>query len=137
MKKFARKFISLSILIAVFGIITMNFIHVVHSHEAHHKLQNQDNCPFMNHKEALCPMSVSAHISALRSVFETVLPNITHLSFFATLILLFVALPPRIKPFRKRSVQVLLSWLTLVSYKFSRRLLQSLFARGILNPKLF
>jgi hypothetical protein len=93
------------------------------------------DCPYMSHEEVVCPMSVADHIGAWKSVFLSVVPTLTLLVAAATVVLFATKAPNLLlriihfssPPARMRERV----------YTFFYRSLQELFARGILNPKLY
>lgn len=93
------------------------------------------DCPFMAHQEAICPMDLSDHISALQSVFTATLPEIITLYTFVVFAVA-MRLPSWLVP--KRSDRLILyRQLRERTYTFPARVLQEIFARGILHPKLY
>ena len=95
------------------------------------------DCPFMMEQEVICPMDLAAHLEALQSIFTVTMPTILLLFGTAVFILLTVSRPQR-HLYKLYDV----GWasykqLQEKNHRFDRRSLQSLFADGILHPKLF
>jgi hypothetical protein len=95
-----------------------------------------EHCLFMNHDEVICSMSMSEHVTAWQSVFQTSSAS-SQLLFIFVAFALAAALPPHI--IAKRQVQRAILFRSLLekTYTYSHRFLQDLFARGILHPKLY
>ncbi len=119
------------------GIMLVGIIHVSHSTIQSNWVTGSD-CPFMSHEESLCPMDIGDHVSAMRSLFETVLPIhiLVGLLLCCTILIPHNTIPkPAVKPFF--TIRTLLRLQQYTIYRFSYRMLQIYFARGILNPKVY
>lgn len=126
---------SLLLLLTLGGVFIVGTIDFSHSRTevAHH----DPNCPFMNHGESICPMSVLDHLSVLRNIFESVLPNLVIILLIASTISIFYSLKRKSRPSTKSRSYVHLKWRTLILTSFIYKPHQELFSSGILNPKLF
>ncbi len=138
---------SISIIIPILLLLSLGsvlfFAISTHSHsETHvthqqHTMSTSSDCPFMVHGETICPMTVLDHLGVLRSIFETVLPNIVTLLLMAGLAVGTYFCISRHKPLHLLHAHTFSKWRTSVLYEFSYKLHQSLFSRGILHSKLF
>ncbi|MCA9358694.1 hypothetical protein KC926_00620 [Candidatus Kaiserbacteria bacterium] len=94
-------------------------------------------CPFMSHGEVVCSMDIFDHLAAWQSDFMMLVPaSASLLGSLAAILLLSIA------PHLLFSYQKLLSQRRIIYRQTNPSLvslhpLQELFARGILNPKLF
>lgn len=133
----AHKLIALTILIALGGILTLSIVAFLPHEAGHGHTMSGSNCPFMNHKESICPMDLQAHLSLLESVFTANTPSLPLLLILSVTSFLCIALPLN----RRRSLRdprrVRWRWLTERSLTFDLRGSQEHFASGLLNPKLY
>jgi hypothetical protein len=99
------------------------------------------DCPFMTHEEVLCPMNLSDHITAWKSVFFTLIPPTITMLLVLGLAVFIVSITTRyIRKLNRHwiSILILVKWRQLKNeiHSYFYRSHQELFARGILNPKL-
>lgn len=126
---------SLLLLLTLGNVLFVSVVAFDHSQIeiAHHG----SNCPFMNHEESLCPMSVFDHLSVLRTIFESVLPGLATISLTLPVLLIFYPFLLKTRaPVKLKSYTQFKQRLYLLN-NYYYKLHQALFARGILNPKLF
>ena len=95
------------------------------------------DCPFMSHEEVICPMSLTEHIGAWKSLFLSTAPALALLLVVACIAVFVASIAPNLL----RKVQYisppLTRWLEVRTYTFSYRPFQELFSNGILHPKVF
>jgi len=107
-------------------------------HMSHMDMQTGvSDCPFMSHTESICPMKLLDHVSAWKTAFFSAVPELTLL--LATIgfgMLLASVAPNLLRRIVYASTQVSQQLRERI-YTFFYRLLQELFSRGILNPKLY
>lgn len=100
-------------------------------------MHQMNDCPFMTHGETFCPMTVLDHLTAFRSLFESILPTLVVLSLIMSASSFWHSLVPRLRPLLLLPAHVFLRWRTHVLYQFVYRQYQGLFARGILHQKVY
>lgn len=133
-----RRVLAITALTILLSLSSILFVSVFSfGHHGTHHLTHSEDCPFMSHEEAVCPMSALDHLSLLRSIFETVLPDLISLTVAIGALALVFYLEPVVRPRWRIHTRTFLRWRRLVIHHFEYRLFQSLFARGILHPKLF
>lgn len=98
---------------------------------------DMSHCPFMSHEEVLCPMSLVDHVAAWKSAFLAVAPTIVFLLSLVGGTVLIIACAPNLLVSRYIPIPIYRWVLRERVYNFSYRRWQELFARGILNPKVF
>lgn len=127
------KLIASVLFLFLLGIMTMGLFHM----SSRMMSGGMENCPFMAHEEALCPMSFTDHVEAWRSTFLAVAPTtLLLLSLFAVAPLLAAVAPNLLV--RQFVLQPVLAGMQRErTYTYSRRSLQELFSNGVLHPKLF
>lgn len=127
------RWVAIITLIFVFGAMLLSLA----SFSMAGDLTGKADCPFMSHTETLCLIDVADHLSAWKGAFASATP---------TLVLLLTSLMAgALWPAAERPRMVLLTrsimsfwrqW-QMRSCQFLRHTLQRLYARGILNPKVF
>ena len=127
------KLLSQIILVAVLGTMFFSLFHMSMGMDMS---GGMTDCPFMAHKEVICPMNLADHLEAWKSVFLSTTSTLTLLLAAAGIAVLITTIAPNI--LRKIKYASLLSqkWLEIRTYTFSYRPLQELFSNGVLHPKL-
>jgi len=107
-------------------------------HMSHMDMQaGMSDCPFMSHAEVMCPMKLLDHVSAWKTAFLSVVPELTLLLVAIGFGVLLASVAPNLlRRIVYVSTQVSQQILQRI-YTFVYRPLQELFSRGILNPKLY
>lgn len=123
-KLFIILFLS-SMFVSLFGMSQMNMS------------AGMTDCPYMSHEEVICPMNLTDHIGAWKSVFLSIVPSLTLLLAVAGMAVFVTSVAPNLLRKIEYASPPLQKWLQVRTYTFSYRPLQELFARGILNPKLY
>ena len=95
------------------------------------------DCPFVEHGEVICPMNLTDHMEAWKSVFLSVVPTLTLLLAAAGVAIFVVTVAPNLLQNTRYLQPTLTIWSRPKTYTFSYRPLQELFSNGILHPKLF
>jgi len=95
------------------------------------------DCPFMSHEEVVCPMNLVDHIGVWKSVFLSVLPNITLFLLIAGVATFIVSVAPNLLQKIQYTSLPLSIYLQSKTPTFLYRPLQEMFSNGILHPKLF
>lgn len=95
------------------------------------------DCPFMEHGEVICTMSLTDHIGAWKAAFVSIAPTIVVLVMVAGTTVLLAIAPSSFLLSRGRLIAVKLNQLRTRTYSYTYRPLQELFSNGILHPKLF
>ncbi len=94
------------------------------------------DCPFMSHEEVICPMNLTDHLEAWKSVFLSTLPTLIPLLAFAGIAVFVTSVAPNLLRKIEYASPPLQRWLEVRTYTFSYRPLQELFSNGILHPKV-
>jgi len=95
------------------------------------------DCPFMEHGEVICPMNLTDHMEAWKSVFLSLVPTLTLLLAAAGMAVFVASVAPNLLRRISYSSSPRHRLLRYKTYNFSYRPLQELFSAGILHPKLF
>lgn len=103
---------------------------------SHHQPFGMNDCPFMTHGEAFCPMSFFDHIVAWKETFVAVVPVLFWLSGLVLVLVIYNLAPNLVLP-KKYFLLILQRPLRERVYTHCYRSWQDFFAQGILNPKLF
>lgn len=134
---FTNKFIALTILIALGGILTLSIVAFL-PHEAQHgHAMSGSDCPFMDHEESICPMDLQAHLSLLENVFAASTPSLPLLLILSVTSFLCLALPLNRRKSLRDQRRIRWRWLAGRRLTFDFRGWQEHFASGLLNPKLY
>jgi hypothetical protein len=99
--------------------------------------QGMSDCPFMSHEEVICPMNLIDHIDAWKSTFLSVVSAFTVLFVAIGAAVLIPSIAPNLLLKIQFALPAVRKWLHAKIYTFSYRLLQELFSKGILHPKLY
>jgi len=113
------------------------FVSLFHMASAMEMRGGMSNCPFMAHKEVICPMDLADHIGMWKNVFMATIPPLELLLVVvAAIVFVATAAPHLLVP---RGIPILLFFKRLREriYTYTYRPMQDLFSNGILNPKLF
>lgn len=135
--RFILSITALFFILIVGSVLFINTLNFTHGFDEHELYEGMTDCPFMSHEETICPMTILDHISVLRSIFETILPNIVSITLIAGVLLITYLHTPKFKNLFRISTNILWRWRIFVTYSFSYRRYQDLFSQGILHPKLF
>ena len=133
--KLLKIFFSAALLLSVVGITLIGVFYVVTDTDM---MLGMTDCPFMTHQETLCPMTTLDHINALQSVLVSIIPSSLTLllAFLSGMILLAVGSIPGIQEKQKLRMQIYSIYIDRPDRCY-RHVLQELFSRGVLHPKLF
>ena len=127
------KILGYIVLFAVVGSMSFSLFHMSTHSETH---TGMTDCPFMAHNhDSICPMTLSDHLGAWKMVFTATIPSLTML--WAAMVAVAVLLVSHFFIPKRKLIPIRLILFPKQSYSFSFGLLQELFARGILHPKLF
>jgi hypothetical protein len=126
----------LSITLLTFFLGTM-FFSLFHMSTGMDMSGGMTDCPFMAHEEVICPMNLSDHIGAWKSVFLSTIPTLTLLLAVAGIAVFVASVAPNLLRKIEYASPPLQRWLEFRTYTFSYRPLQELFSNGILHPKVF
>ena len=130
------KSLAFLLLTALFTVMMLSFIGFSLVTKDHVHAVDTNDCPLMSHHDSPCLMTMSDHIAILHTIFETLLPTIVSL---VLLLGVLIVLPRNYPDFYRLRFRwrIFIRWLTQITYTFTQRRFQDLFANGILNPKLF
>jgi hypothetical protein len=96
------------------------------------------DCPFMQHQDTICPMSLADHLGAWKDIFLAVVPAVLFLLVGASFITNIDSIAPNLlRKIVLYQIPILERQLTERVYTFVQRPLQDLFSNGILHPKVF
>ena len=95
------------------------------------------DCPFMAYEEVLCPMNLMDHIAAWKSAFLATVPATFLLLSLVSVVTFTSNFLSFLLRTQRRSVSQSAWQIRERTYRFCRRFLQDMFARGILHPKRF
>jgi hypothetical protein len=123
-------FVAFATFFSVGIMLTMSHAHGEHGHVA-----TVPDCPFMTHEDTLCPMTAIEYLAAFRKTFEGAIPSILVLAL--TFSLVGYLTPTFIGKDRERTrTHSFMRWRKDISARYSWRLYQDIFARGVLHPKV-
>lgn len=128
------KTISGMLLTFLLGAMFVSLFHITTGMDMAHDMSD---CPFMTHEEVICPMDFLDHIAAWKTAFLSSAPTLTTFLVFASVVLSVFLGHTHFFRKRRRFVPILIRQLRERTYRYYIRALQELFARGILNPKIF
>ncbi len=131
------KVLAMTVLIVLLGIMLATMSQISVGMGGHHAAGHMIDCPFMSHEEVVCPMTVLDHLAVIRSVFSNLLPGIVVGMFALSLFLLPAFLTLGRIPLLLFHTLTLFWWRRHIVYRFSYRILQELFAQGILHTKRY
>ena len=99
---------------------------------------DMSGCPFMEHGEVLCSMSVFDHFDAWETAFMAIVPTLTvFLSALAAVVVTLAVAPNLVLTQKFLASRVFVRSRITQIFSHSVRPLQELFSNGILHPKLF
>lgn len=128
---------ALGLLVSLASIFLVSALSFSHGSATHAMKHGMTNCPFMSHEDSVCPMDGMDHITALRTIFEPILPMFIAIALIVVLVASFRSLTPTLGQFLRSRIHAFLRWRTLATYRYPTRPYQDLFAQGILHPKLY
>lgn len=128
---------SLLLVSAFVGIMFLVLTNNSLSEHHHSDTSSHEGCPFMSHEDSICPMTALNHLALLRDIFEALIPSLLSLALLAGVATFVYVTIRQFKPILLFDTHTLWRWRIFVTYSFVMRIYQDLFARGILNPKLF
>lgn len=132
---------SLTILLAllamhIFVVVAFGYQTSNHSHSMD-AVHHMSDCPFMNHSETLCPMTVLDHLAAFRSLFESILPAVIVLVLIAGSQVFWQLVSPQLRTLLFLHAYTFFRQRKYLLTQFVHRQFQELFARGILHKKVY
>ena len=121
------------LLVAVLGTMFLSLFHISAGMDM---TGGMSDCPFMSHTEVICPMNLTDHLEAWKSVFIATVPASCLILAVAGMAIFVVSVAPNLLRKLHYKSLLLYKWLEIRTYTFSYRPLQELFSSGILHPKL-
>lgn len=96
------------------------------------------DCPYMPHEEVICPMNLFDHLTAWKSTFISLVPELLLLiGFVAAVGVVTSRAPNLLGKLRLWLLRIPIAAHQIHPTGFSTRPLQELFSSGILHPKLY
>lgn len=136
-----RTLTALTVLLAllamhIFVVMAVGYQTSNHSHDMG-AMHHMTDCPFMNHSETLCPMTVLDHLAAFRSLFKSILPAAIVLVLIAGASVFWQLVSPQLRTFLFLHAHTFLRQRKFALMLFVYRQFQELFAQGILHQKVY
>lgn len=137
MPPYKNKITATLILLSLGVILFVGFFNYEQRSHNEHNFAGTTSCPFMQHEDSLCPMTVFDHLSTLRNIYEATILNTPLLKFSLGFVIVTSLYTLKPKWWSGLCLITFWRWRQKVKSKYFVRRHQELFANGLLNPKLF